>query len=102
MVQFFDSCGTINIEGYRQAKTRVKRGKLGIYPKINGAGQVTVYLLHRNIDHLKLACSFVKAPKYFIHTEKKSKYGYHYVRLIEPYVTKWNNYMKSDYQWRVI
>jgi hypothetical protein len=80
----------------------VATGKLGVYPKIDGQGKIVVYLLHKDLDSLKLVASLIQVPKYYIHVDHKYDYGYNYIKLLDSYVDKWNDFINKSNKWRTI
>jgi len=97
---FNDSYGVINVEGYRQAKNRVKRKKLGIYIKKDGFGKPVIYLMHKTQDGIYLVSSKAEIPGYFVKGNHKKDYGYYYIRLIGKGLDKWIKYMEGTNEWR--
>jgi hypothetical protein len=95
--------GYWNLKQYRKAKSCVKRGKPGFYPKICWDGKTSLFVFHRSLERLQILCSaYIKCPRYFIRTNKRKRYGYYYVRLVEPYMERWIRYMNTHDDWKSV
>lgn len=101
-MKFYENPGKLNIEGYRVAKDRALKKRLGVYIKVDGTNNIAIYLLSNKMEKLRIALSLIHAPIYIIRVDKKEKYGYYYARLIYSYSAKWQELMKNNNNWRIL
>lgn len=98
---------TWNIVQYRKALGRVKRGKNGIYPLKDAKGNYVFYVMHRNLEKLRLLCmNYLKCPCHFIRFKYRSTQPvkFYYVILTDYHAEMWLQRMTygKDESWRKI
>jgi len=92
-----------NIDGYRKAKKRALRGKIGAWALLSEDRGPVVFLLSKSLDKMQEACKhYLSLPRTFIRGGKKDRYGYWYLKLYGIQVLKYKALRREKSKWSAL